>query len=574
MTIPQLSSARIRPPRWLRGAACGIVVVLLAGPGQAQDAAADVYFTANGGSGSAAGAAAEGEEAVAVGEASNAAGSAAMAIGAGSLAEGEAVTAIGRNAVARQRDATAIGSGSLAAARDALAVGSRARAELTGTSVFGADAIAAEVYATALGMGSNAGGQQALAVGFLSIAGANGATALGGYSASTGLLSSAIGYATRVESQAGTALGYRATVAGEGGLAMGASATVAAAGAVAIGAGAKAEEADVVSFGSGDGVDGAATRRLTRLAAGRLASDSTDAINGGQLLPLLEAQARTFGGGATLDAQGTLQLPAYVIQGSSYHTVGDALSALDGRVGELAAGTARVAAQAGQTARQVEQIQADQAAQPALVTTTDNGDTAVGLRARAEAGNALAAGDSAVATAQAATALGQGAQATATGAVALGQGALADRPDAVSIGRSGAERQLTHVAAGSRDTDAVNKAQLEGGIAAANRYTDQRHSALADSFTLYRGTVDERFRRQDERIDRQGAMNAAMLNMATSTAGLRTQNRLGVGAGFQSGRAALSLGYQRAISERATVTLGGAFSGDDASLGVGAGFGW
>ncbi len=35
-----------------------------------------------------------------------------------------------------------------------------------------------------------------------------------------------------------------------------------------------------------------------------------------------------------------------------------------------------------------------------------------------------------------------------------------------------------------------------------------------------------------------------------------------------------AVGYQRAISPRATVTVGGALSGDDSSIGVGAGFGW
>jgi hypothetical protein len=34
------------------------------------------------------------------------------------------------------------------------------------------------------------------------------------------------------------------------------------------------------------------------------------------------------------------------------------------------------------------------------------------------------------------------------------------------------------------------------------------------------------------------------------------------------------VGYQRAISDRATVTVGGAFSGNDTSVGIGAGFGW
>ncbi|KAG1387271.1 hypothetical protein G6F59_016471 [Rhizopus arrhizus] len=68
-------------------------------------------------------------------------------------------------------------------------------------------------------------------------------------------------------------------------------------------------------------------------------------------------------------------------------------------------------------------------------------------------------------------------------------------------------------------------------------------------------------------------MSAAMLYMATSAAGIRPQSRVGVGSGFQGGESALSLGYQRAISDRATVTFGGAFSSDDSSVGVGAGFG-
>jgi autotransporter adhesin len=69
-------------------------------------------------------------------------------------------------------------------------------------------------------------------------------------------------------------------------------------------------------------------------------------------------------------------------------------------------------------------------------------------------------------------------------------------------------------------------------------------------------------------------MNAAMLTMATSTAGVRTQNRVGVGVGMQGSEQALSVGYQRAISDRATVTFGGAFSGSESSAGVGVGFGW
>src|SRR3546814_6708933 len=84
-----------------------------------------------------------------------------------------------------------------------------------------------------------------------------------------------------------------------------------------------------------------------------------------------------------------------------------------------------------------------------------------------------------------------------------------------------------------------------------------------DTFAAFQGEIDHRLAEQDRRIDKQGAMSAAMLNMATSAAGIRTQNRVGVGVGYQSGESALSIGYQRAISDRAVITIGGAFSGDE-----------
>ena len=111
-------------------------------------------------------------------------------------------------------------------------------------------------------------------------------------------------------------------------------------------------------------------------------------------------------------------------------------------------------------------------------------------------------------------------------------------------------------------------------LTSANAYTDSRFAAMDDNFEHFRTETERRFLDQDRRIDRQGAMSSAMLNMATSTAGIRTENRVGVGVGFQGGEKALSIGYQRALSDRATITIGGAFSGDEKSVGVGAGFGW
>ncbi|MCM5640197.1 YadA family autotransporter adhesin, partial [Xanthomonas hortorum] len=205
-----------------------------------------------------------------------------------------------------------------------------------------------------------------------------------------------------------------------------------------------------------------------------------------------------------------------------------------------------------------------------------DGSTAVGANTQiaAVATNAVAMGEGAQVSAASGTAIGQGARASAQGAVALGQGSVADRADTVSVGSVGGERQVANVAAGTRATDAVNRGQLDNGVAAANSYTDSRYSAMADSFESYQGDIEDRLRRQNRRLDRQGAMSSAMLNMSASVAGIASQNRVGAGVGFQNGESALSVGYQRAISPRATVTVGGALSGDDSSIGVGAGFGW
>jgi hypothetical protein len=109
-------------------------------------------------------------------------------------------------------------------------------------------------------------------------------------------------------------------------------------------------------------------------------------------------------------------------------------------------------------------------------------------------------------------------------------------------------------------------------IDTANAYTDARLEALNADVEQLRSDVWNRFDQQDQRIDRMGAMGAAMLNMATNAAGSRSANgRIAVGAGWQNGKSALSVGYARPIGDRASFSIGGAFSGSDQSAGVGFG---
>ena len=84
--------------------------------------------------------------------------------------------------------------------------------------------------------------------------------------------------------------------------------------------------------------------------------------------------------------------------------------------------------------------------------------------------------------------------------------------------------------------------------------------------------MNHRFSQQDRRIDKQGSMSSAMLNMAINAAGSQSpRGRVAAGVGFQGGERALSVGYAKRIGERASFSLGGAFSGSEKSAGMGFG---
>ncbi|WP_162622592.1 YadA-like family protein [Hafnia alvei] len=90
-------------------------------------------------------------------------------------------------------------------------------------------------------------------------------------------------------------------------------------------------------------------RALSGVKAGRLATDSREAVNGSQLFATntavagnsagialnasgLKATAAALGGGAAIGESGAFTAPRYAVQGKSVQTVGDALSVLDGGI--------------------------------------------------------------------------------------------------------------------------------------------------------------------------------------------------------------------------------------------------
>ncbi|SDH49005.1 beta strand repeat-containing protein [Paraburkholderia phenazinium] len=77
---------------------------------------------------------------------------------------------------------------------------------------------------------------------------------------------------------------------------------------------------------------GASGTKLSNVAAGAVSASSTDAVNGSQLYAQASSTAAVLGGGASVNADGTVSAPAYSVDGTTVNNVGEAISNLDGRV--------------------------------------------------------------------------------------------------------------------------------------------------------------------------------------------------------------------------------------------------
>ncbi|EPE8641124.1 YadA family autotransporter adhesin, partial [Escherichia coli] len=82
------------------------------------------------------------------------------------------------------------------------------------------------------------------------------------------------------------------------------------------------------AFSAGRGANNTASI-ITNVADGAISATSSDAINGSQLYDTNKYIADTLGGNAEVNADGTISAPTYSIASEDYHSVGEALDALD-----------------------------------------------------------------------------------------------------------------------------------------------------------------------------------------------------------------------------------------------------
>ncbi|MBI0359295.1 YadA family autotransporter adhesin [Burkholderia oklahomensis] len=182
---------------------------------------------------------------------------------------------------------------------------------------------------------------------------------------------------------------------------------------------------------------------------------------------------------------------------------------------------------------------------------------AVGTSARTAGDGAIALGMRSGATGERAIALGADAAASGVDSVALGAGSLATRDNTVSVGRSGGERQIVHVAPGTKGTDAVNVNQLNSALTTIGLRSDRRFGDL---------------QRQIDATARSAYSGVAAVTALTMIPDVDRNKTLsiGIGVGSYKGCHAIALGGTAWLAANLKIRTGIGLSSEGKTVGVGA----
>ena len=407
-----------------------------------------------------------------------------MAFGSSSSTGGANAVAMGYSANASAENAFAIGNTAQSSAQNAVAMGKSANA--SGVSSF------------AMGSSSNAAGADAIAMGSSSQAKLSNSIALGGNAKSLGADALALGGAANASKDGAIAIGKEAKANNTNTTAIGLGATVTGTNSMAIGTNAVAESNNSLALGTGTEVRGAlvngysaftnqqnnniangvvavgnvgSERRIINVAGGE---NDTDATNVKQLKFVNSNLAKSIAGPTYTgyEANGsTYKAPDFNIKNSTYHTVKEAVEAAQtnffsakgtsadanydntGATGNNATAAGVRTSAAGNFATAV----------GADATAANTNSTAIGYKAKSSVDDGVALGANTVASVAAGKAgyNVKTADSRTNGYSGLTGAALTSTMGAVSVGDGGTKtRQITNVAAGTADTDAVNVAQL------------------------------------------------------------------------------------------------------------------
>ena len=382
----------------------------------------------------------------------------AVAIGAGASATGRGGVSLGLIANSSVRG-TAIGSATQATGFGAFAGGTYAQATNGGDVAIGGAtsdrfddyAVASGGYSVAIGTAAKADGgagvsigyktnaktSNSLAVGSESQATGEGAVAVGRKNTSTGASSTVLGILSTASATSATAVGMQTTATGENSLAVGHQSSAIGRNSVAVGTNGTTAALGGVAVGQA-----AKANKFTSVAMGmNVTADGDNSV--------------ALGGSASANSDGTIAIGSY------------------GSTPTKATGNKALAIGAATTANGLESI-----AIGSRVNSASQHSIAIGTGANASAVKSVAIGPDSRATVDGGVALGRDSVANVIGGITnkgynpntnrtdiysgLTGNVLTSTTGAVSIGNgTTVTRQLTGLAAGTKDTDAVNVAQLK-----------------------------------------------------------------------------------------------------------------
>ena len=373
------------------------------------------------------------------------------AIGTDAMAAGVSAKATGVNSMA-------VGKGAQALANSAVAIGDGAKAEGVGATVIGQYASATGDYATAFGgeqtdttaaaANNMASGKNAVAFGERTTASGNNSTAFGQETTASEKRATAFGQRTQATNSNATAFGIDTLASGQNATAFGNLTKATAIGATAFGNKNKATGQNATAWGGGDKTvdngDGT-TSKIGTVASG------TYATAFGERTAASGESATAFGSDSTASGKNALAFGE----------------------NSTAAGENSVAALGGTTAQNAANA------------------AAIGKDAQAKLADSVALGSGSVADRQSGTKgydAATGAESTQTSATWVANA------NAIAVGNgSNLTRQITGVAAGSQDTDAVNLAQLKEVGKLAKKHTTVsvgNNKADADDFLVKGGNLE------------------------------------------------------------------------------------
>ena len=435
---------------------------------------------------------------IAIGAANTATENSAMALGNGNQATGGAAVAMGAYNQAKGRASVAIGNVSMATAEDSIAIGNRANSNPAnqdrGSGQFsiamgreswakGTDNISighkAETNSSgdsiAMGRESKANQANAIAVGPQADANGWGGIAVGREAAVSANFATAMGYQSKAEGSSSVAIGKNnTTTGGAGGVAIGNTNTSTGDRAIAIGEGNKSQKEDTITMGKAN----------TASVGGAIAIGQDNVANSGgnagnTMIAIGRQNEATAQDTIAIGREAKAKNDLSVAIGNRTEATANAAIAIGTNGAPDANGNAYKTTASGFAAVAIG-MQSN---------SSGTASTAVGGKSSATAASASAFGRAANASAENATALGFEAAASVKDGVALGSQSKAtvdkgvkgfnpaeDRDNkygglagtaqtstlaAVSVGDGAtATRQITGLAAGKEDTDAVNVAQL------------------------------------------------------------------------------------------------------------------